>query len=112
MLLGFSQTFLNLTASVDGDVCPGVDVVYNCTTDDTTVRWTAAPYFFREPLLKRTLANDDLSSGPITISTLSNDPFTSTLTITSSDNLNSTNVLCVANEGFVKNFEYRRIQGK
>ena len=97
---------------MDSDVCPGVDVVYNCITDAARVFWTAEPYYNRTALLQTSQVNKTQSSGPITISLpLSLDPFTSTLTITSSDNLTSTNVLCVANEGFAKNFEYRRIQG-
>ena len=32
---------------MEGAVCPGVDVVYNCTTDGALVRWTAEPYFTR-----------------------------------------------------------------
>ena len=97
---------------MDGDVCPGVDVVYNCTTDDTRVYWTAAPYFNQTALLQ-TSVNETQSSGPITISPpLSRDPFTSTLTITSSDNLTSTNVLCVVDEGLASSITYSRIQCK
>ena len=112
ILLGFSQTFLAFSASVEGAVCPGVDIVYNCTTDSTTVRWTAGPYFTREPLLQ-TSGHGSKSSGPITISPpLSRDPFTSTLTISSSNDLNFTEVICDAGNGQVRSIEYRRILGE
>ena len=95
---------------MDGAVCPGVDVVYNCTTDDTTVRWTAAPYFIREPLLQFG-AGGSTSSGPITISPLSRDPFTSTLTIDNSYDLDSIEVNCDAGSDLNKSITYRRFQG-
>ena len=111
-LLGFSQTFLNLSASVDGAVCPGVDVVYNCTTDASGIRWTAEPYFTLEARLQNGV-DIILKTGPVTISpTLSRDPFTSTLTISYSNDFNSTEVICDAGNSLVKSFPYRRILGK
>ena len=97
---------------MEGDVCPGVDVVYNCTTDATRVFWTAETYFNDEVLLQLSM-DESKSSGPVTISRpLSHDPFTSTLTITSSDNLTSTEVICDARNGLMKSIPYRRILGE
>ena len=103
--------YLELSANVDDDVCPGVDVVYNCTTDAPDIEWTALPYFTRFPRVQFSQAGSD-NSGPITITPVSDTPFTTTLTIAYSDVLNSTDVSCTARNNLGMSITYRRLLGK
>ena len=96
---------------MEGAACPDVDIVFNCTTDVTTVDWTAEPFFSREILTKLSQVGIR-NSGPITIERISLDPFTSTLTITYSNVLNSTEVICSGGSNLGMSITYRRQLGK
>ena len=111
ILLGFSQTFLELTANADIDVCPGVDAVYNCTTNNTYIKWTAKPYFSQFRVTKLSLGRFEIR-GPILILPISRDPFTSQLIIKSDKVLNSTQVICSAGNNSVMSLAFRRKLGK
>ena len=111
MCIGFTQTFLQLTADVDSPICPGVDVVYICTTDASTVRWTALPFFSQEPLTAGSLSGP-LDIGSVTITPISINPFTSTLTINYSDMLDSTVVICIDQGDLEESIPYRKAIGK
>ena len=111
LFIGFTQTFLQLTADVDSPICPGVDVVYTCTTDAADVRWTALPFFPREPLTAGSLVGSR-DNGPVTITHISTNPFTSTLIIKYSDMLNSTVVTCRDLGDLEKSITYRKALGK
>ena len=111
ILLGFSQTFLELIANVDKVVCPGVVAVYNCTTDNTYVEWTAEPYFSQFRVSQLILGRIE-NRGPILVLPFSRDPFTSILIIKSDEVLNSTQVICRAGNNSVMSIAFRRILGK
>lgn len=110
-MIGFSQTFLTLTADVDGDVCPDVDVMYECVTDGTFVTWTVLPSISPTSVVKGSSVevvvpvNFNLTSIP------SND-FTTKLTITYSDLLNYTTVVCATGNGLMDSIPYNRVLGK
>ena len=96
---------------MDNDVCPGVVAVYNCTTDNTYVEWTAQPYFFRFPISQFSPDGAE-SRGPILVFPFSRDPFTSILIINSVEVLNSTQVICTAGNNLVMSLAFRSILGK
>ena len=108
ILLGFSQTFLELSANVDIDVCPGVDAIYNYTTDDTSVKCSAEPYFSQFPVSQLSLGGIE-SCGPISVLSLYCDPFSSIFIIYSNDVLHSTEVICSAGNNSVMSLAFRRI---
>lgn len=110
-MLGFSQTSLTLTADVEGDICPGIDVVYECTTDATSVRWTAEPFFSDFVLFDSSTVNP-VDSGNINVRVVSLTPLITALAISNSDMLNSTAVICSAGNGMMKTMGYNRILGK
>ena len=111
ILLGFSQTFLELSANVEVDVCPGVVAIYNCTTNNTYVEWTAEPYFSQFQVAQLNLGRIE-SRGPIFVLPISHDPFTSKLIINSDEVLNSTQVICSAGNNSVMSLAFRRKLGK
>ena len=111
MFIGFTQTFLQLTADVDSPICPGVDVVYTCTTDAPSIIWTALPFFPEEFLTAGSLGGLR-DNGPVTITPISPNPFISTLIIKYSDMLNSTIVTCRDLGDLEKNITYRKALGK
>ena len=88
-----------------------MDIVCNCTSDATTVDWTAEPFFPRETLTKLSQVRIQ-NFGPITVERISFDHFTSTLTITQSDVLNSTEVTSSAGSNLGMSITYRRLLGK
>ena len=96
---------------MDSPICPGVDVVYICTTDASTVRWTALPFFSQEPLTAGSLSGP-LDIGSVTITPISINPFTSTLTINYSDMLDSTVVICKDQGDLEESIPYRKALGK
>ena len=111
MVIGFSQTFLQLTADVDSPICPDVDVVYTCTTDALTVRWTALPFFSQKSLTTGSLSGPR-DNGSVTIAPISSNPFMSTLTINYSNMLDSTVVTCRNLVDLEESITYRKVLGK
>ena len=111
ILLGFSQTFLELIANVDIDVCPDVVAAYNCTTNNTYVEWTAEPYFSQFTVSQLSLGRIE-NRGPILVLPFSRDLFTSILIINSDEVLTSTQGICSAGNNSVMSLPFRRILGK
>ena len=109
--IGISQIFLQLTADVDSPICPGVDVVYTCTTDVSTISWTALPFYSLESLVAGSLG-EPRDNGPVTITPISTKPFTSTLIIKCNDMLNSTVVTCDDLGDLEKSITYSKALGK
>lgn len=107
--LGVARVLLEITSNLNNanfNVCPGIDVVYECTTNASFLTWDAFPVVINELVLSSNGPGYGARLDGIVINIESVNPLRSTMAILSSSNITSTAVIC--NSGSVSQSLYYR----